>query len=140
MEPDTPSYANQLAHRFDDEADAARLAGVDNVVCPSDELDRLVAQGERLVYVVTLRRTLIVAPQLRHGFEVRHPVLAGGEAVLAAGEVELAHGGEDKIVLELNNKSGHYGPPAACLGLVAKVLVDLGYAVPPDVILPYPGD
>lgn len=92
------------------------------------------------MFVVTIQRELIVAPQTKNGFEIRHPVLAGGQDVLAAGELELVHGGNTKLVLELTNKSGHYQPQPRCLDVAVQVLEDLGYRVPPDVLRPYPGE
>ena len=92
------------------------------------------------MFVVTIQRELIVAPQIKNGFEIRHPVLAGGQDVLAAGELELVQGGGTKLVLDLTNKSGHYGPDRRCLDVAVKVLEGLGYTVPPDVVRPYPGE
>jgi hypothetical protein len=91
------------------------------------------------VYVLTLGRSLKIALQVHKGHEIRHPVLAEGGSVLAAGEIEIAHGGDQKVVLELTNKSGHYEPPAATLDLVVSHLEALGYDVPADVVQPYQG-
>lgn len=132
------SYENRLKDDYADEVAAAATAGVHGVECPSEAFDMLVAAAERLVFVVTLQRQLIVAAQLKNGFEIRHPVLAGGEDVLAAGELELVHGDGMKIVLEVTNKSGHYEPAADCLETARQVLEELGYIVPPTVIRPYP--
>lgn len=89
---------------------------------------------------MTVQRELIVAPQLKNGFEIRHPVLAGGQDVLAAGELELVQGGGAKFVIDLTNKSGHYEPEPGCLDEAVRILKDLGFTVPPDVVRPYPGD
>ena len=132
-------YRNQLAESYREEADAARAARVAGVTCPSEEFEMLAAEGERLVFVVRLDRALIVAPQLHRGFEVRHPVLAGGAAVLAAGEIELVYFTDVRVVLDLTNKSGHYRPHASCLEVTVEVLVELGFEVPAGVIRPYPG-
>lgn len=133
-------YANRLPDDYAEEAAAARAAGLTGIPCPGDEFDRLVAEGERLVFVITTERMLIVAPQIRNGFEIRHPVLAAGRDVLAAGEIQLVQGGGLQLVLELTNKSGHYEPDSACLKVAVEVLQDLGYIVPPDVVRPYPGE
>ncbi len=137
-EPET--YTNRLPDEFADEMAAAKAAKVTAVSCPGDEFDELVAEGERLVFVVTIQRELVVAPQIKNGFEIRHPVLAGGRDVLAAGEIELVHGGDAKFVLDLTNKSGHYEPDPGCLDAAVKILEDLGFTVPPDVVRPYPGE
>lgn len=118
---------------------AAKAAKSVGVSCPGDAFDLLVAEGERLVFVITIQRELIVAPQIKNGFEIRHPVLAGGEDVLAAGELELVQGGGTKLVVDVTNKSGHYEPEPRCLDVAVKILEDLGYTVPPDVVRPYPG-
>lgn len=137
--PDDPLYENGLKESYDEEAERAHEAGVVGVRCPSDEFNTLAAEGERLVFVVTVDRELIVAPQLHRGFEIRHPVLAGGAPVAAAGELEVLDAGSVRVVLDLTNKSGHYEPDAACLTIATEVLVDLGFEVPPEVVRPYPG-
>jgi hypothetical protein len=134
------TYENRLKEAYADEVAAAKAAKITGVSCPGDDFDQLVAEGERLVFVVTIQRELIVAPQIKNGFEIRHPVLAGGQNVLAAGELELVHGGDMKLVLTLTNKSGHYEPEPGCLDVAVQVLEHFGYTVPPDVVRPYPGE
>lgn len=133
-------FANRLAEDYSDELAAATAAKVAGVSCPGEAFDQLVAEGDRLVFVVTIQRELIVAPQLKNGFEIRHPVLAGGQDVIAAGEIELVQGGGAKFVIDLTNKSGHYEPEPGCLDAAVQILEDLGFTVPPDVVRPYPGD
>jgi hypothetical protein len=137
-EPET--YANRLTEDYADELAAATAAKVAGVSCPGEAFDQLVAEGDRLVFVVTIQRELVVAPQLKNGLEIRHPVLAGGQVVLAAGEIELVQGGGMKLVLDLTNKSGHYEPEPRCLDVAAQVLDELGYTVPPGAVRPYPGE
>lgn len=137
---ESETYANRLAGEYADEVAAAKAAKVAGVSCPGDDFDQLVAEGERLVFVVTIQRELIVAPQIKNGFEIRHPVIAGGQDVLAAGELELVQGGGTKLVLDLTSKSGHYEPGPRCLAVAVQVLEDLGYTVPGDVVRPYPGE
>ncbi len=135
---DDEQYENRLTGSYDEEFDAARGARVGGVICPGDEFDQLAARGDRLVFVVTTGRTLIVAPQLERGFEIRHPVLAGGAPVLAAGELDILVAGTTRIVLVLTNKSGHYEPLQSCLVVAVEVLVALGFEVPAEVVQPYP--
>jgi hypothetical protein len=130
-------YENRLTGSYDEEFDAAREARVGGVICPGDEFDQLAARGDRLVFVVTIGRTLIVAPQLERGFEIRHPVLAGGAPVLAAGELDILVAGPVRIVLELTNKSGHYEPHQSCLVVAVEVLVGLEFEVPAEVVHPF---
>lgn len=136
---ESETYENRLKDVYADEAAAAKAARIIGVPCPGDGFDQLVAEGERLVFVVTVHRELIVAPQIKNGFEIRHPVLAWGQDVLAAGELELVQGGGMKLVLDLTNKSGHYEPEPDCLDVAVQVLEELGYTVPPEVVRPYPG-
>ncbi|MFZ1489495.1 MAG: hypothetical protein WAS51_06110 [Ilumatobacteraceae bacterium] len=137
--PDETLYENGLTDSYAEEVERAHEAGVGGVLCPSDEFDRLAAEGERLVFVVTVDRMLVVAPQLERGFEIRHPVLAGGEPVLAAGELAVLDAGRVRVVLDLTNQSGHYEPGASCLAIAAEVLIGLGFEVPAEVVRPYPG-
>ena len=94
----------------------------------------LAASGEPLIYVVTERRELVIAPRLAWNGPVAHPVLCNGEPVLAAGEVSLAVANEVKMVLELNNMSGHYRPGVESLSLVVEAFEALGFEVPQDVV------
>jgi hypothetical protein len=113
---------------------------VAGVSCPSFDFNRLVAEGDRLVFVVTEDRALVVARQVFKGFEIRHPVLALAQPVLTAGEIEVIHAGATKLVTDLTNKSGHYEPHADSLVVAVDVLLRLGYDVPPTVVRPFPGD
>ena len=133
-------YENNLAVFYDEELEAAEMVGVAGVRCPGEEFNRLAAEGERLVFVVTEHRELIVALQVFNGFEIRHPVLANGQRVLAAGEIEILHVGAVKLVTDLTNKSGHYEPHADTLDVAVEVLTRHGYDVPPEVVRPYPGE
>lgn len=119
---------------------AAEDAGVRGVPCPGSDFNRLVAAGDRLIFVVTVDRQLIVASQVLRGFEVRHSVLAKGQPVLTAGEIEIVAADTFKCVVEITNKSGHYRPDAASLEVAIDLLKDLGFEVPADVVQPYPGE
>jgi hypothetical protein len=114
--------------------EAARIARVVPVRCPSDAFEDLVALGDRLVYVVTRARELIVAPELTNGFEICHSVLASGEPVLAAGSLDVIWAGDYKAVLTLTHQRGHYRPDPSCLVVVAEVLSGLGFDVPAEVV------
>ena len=133
-------YENTLAGFYDEELEAAEVVGVAGVPCPGAEFNRLAAEGERLVFVVTEHRELIVALQVFNGFEIRHPVLAKGQRVLAAGEIEVLQVGAIKLVTDLTNKSGHYEPHTDSLKVAVEVLTRLGYDVPSEVVRPYPGE
>jgi hypothetical protein len=138
LPPDPPTYPNLFPHLYAEEADSARTSAVGGVACPSEGFDSLVAKGERLVFVITQGWQVIVAPQVTRGFEIRHPVLASGEDVLAAGEIELVYWGREKHVLEINNRSGHYEPNEGCLDVAVQVLRELGYTVDPAAVVRYP--
>jgi len=129
-----------MAQFLAEEVNDAHSAGVKWVACPGPEFDRLVGYTDRFIFVVAETRQLIVAPQLANGFEIRHSVLADGNPVLAAGELEVIHGAGLKYVTDLTSKSGHYDPRGACLDLVVELLIGLGYHVPDDAVRPYAGD
>ncbi|MBK6576594.1 MAG: hypothetical protein IPG17_10425 [Sandaracinaceae bacterium] len=76
-------------------------------------------------YVVDLGGTLRLAHR-----RTEHVACAGGESVLAAGEVEFALDGEDGEVQFLSNNSSGYCPDVACLPAVLRALRVAGAVAP----------
>lgn len=80
------------------------------------------ATSEGATYVVDLAGRLRLAPR-----RSEHIDCAGGQAVLAAGEVRFARGG---AVVELTNLSTGYCPDPECWPAVAAALASAGVAAP----------
>lgn len=133
-------YQNQYPDWYPDELDAAKSSGSVIALCPGADFDAIAARSDQLVYVVTEERRLIVALRIENGVEIRHPVLAQGLSVLAAGELDIVVSGQEKIVIRLTNRSGHYRPGHDCLDVAADVLTELGFTVDPSVIERYEED
>jgi hypothetical protein len=132
-------YRNRSPELLPQELDDARSAGVIPATFPGQHFNELVDQNRRLVYVLTLRFQLIIAPQLTGTFEIDHPALCQGEDVLAAGELDLVRIEREYVVMDLSNKSGHYRPDGSCLDLVREFMLDLGFQVLEEVLDPYTG-
>ena len=91
---------------------------------PSDAFEQLASDGEPLIYVVSKQNEFIVAEDV---VDAHHSVLVFGEDVLAAGQASLLAMGESRIVLDLDNQSGHYRPRDESIHFAAAILVDLGF-------------
>jgi hypothetical protein len=125
LAPEPRLYANQLRRELDAEIDRFREAEVQWAKAPSEAFERLAADGEPLIYVVSRRHELIVA---EHVVDAHHSVLVNGDEVLAAGQVSLLVMGDLRIVLDLDAQSGHYLPSYESVYFAAVTLVDLGFA------------
>lgn len=82
------------------------------------------AMTEGATYVVDERGALRVAPR-----RSEHIDCAGGESVLAAGEIRFSRGG---AVVEVSNQSTGYCPDPDCWQAVAAALRSAGIAGPVD--------
>jgi hypothetical protein len=134
---DVPTvYANLYPGSLPSELRAAAEAGVELFTAPSAQFDALAEAGERLIYVVLPDGILVVSGQTVGRVQVRHSVLAGGGDVIAAGEVELIQAEEEKMVIELTNKSGHYEPEASSLDWAADCFRGIGFEVAPGALSP----
>jgi hypothetical protein len=131
------AYTNRLSARLDAELTEANELGIRGIEAPSAAFDALVALGQRLIYVVTTSYSVVVCERNVQLRVARHSVIAVGESVFAAGEVEVSWVDHLKLVIELTNTSGHYRPGAECLDLAAQAFRSLGFIVPDGAILPY---
>jgi hypothetical protein len=129
-----PLYPNISPSSYSDELAAAELSGITSAVAASPEFLLLAVGGDPLIYVVTRSQNLVVATQFVPAGRMGHAVLAHGEAVLAAGEVSLFVLEEIRVVIRLNNKSGHYEPGRSCLALAAQVFQHHGFEIPDGAI------
>lgn len=127
-------YINSMSHNYDSEVRIAHQAGCTWGTAPGEDFMRIADEGDRLIYVVTEERELIIAAISP---SITHAVIATGLPVLAAGECDVAVYGEFKMVLDVSNKSGHYLPDAGCLDLVQEVFEDLDFVVGPGVFSSY---
>lgn len=84
------------------------------------------ALGEGATYVVDLQARLRLAPR-----RSEHVACAGGEEVLAAGEIRFRRAGTQLTVAEVSNQSTGYCPDTDCWGAVALALGRAGMTPPP---------
>ncbi|XXF78022.1 hypothetical protein P2318_33995 [Myxococcaceae bacterium GXIMD 01537] len=107
---------------------AAAPAGTP-ILTPRDVATWLEATPDALVegatYVVDLQGRLRLAPR-----RSEHVACAGGEDVLAAGEIRFQRGAPSPSVAELSNQSTGYCPDTACWAAIAGALTRAGLNPP----------
>lgn len=130
------SYRNLDPAALPDEIDAALRAGVEPVEVSSVEFDRLVAEADKMIYVVAGGR-MMASQRWARGAFITHAVLADGGPVEAAGEFEVVELGDAKVVTALNNKSGHYRPGSQSLDIAREAFEERGLRVLPTGIKRY---
>ena len=118
------------------ERNAARRGGVEAADVPSVEFDRLVAEAERMIYVVVGDR-LLASKRRAMGEHITHAVLADGEPVQAAGEFEVIELEGARVVAALNNVSGHYQPGPESLDVARRAFEARGLRVLPTGVEQY---
>ena len=118
------------------EMEAAGRADVEAVEVPSVEFDWLVAEAERMIYVVAGGR-LLASKRWAMGEHITHAVLADGGPVHAAGEFEVIELGGVKVVAVLNNMSGHYRPGSDSLDVARETFEACELRVLPDGVEQY---
>lgn len=85
---------------------------------------------EGATYVVDLQGRLRLAPR-----RSEHVACAGGEEVLAAGEIRFRHSGNGLAVAEVSNQSTGYCPDTSCWDAAALALERAGLTPPPGFTL-----
>ena len=102
------------------------------VIASLDDLERWLsahpeAASEGATYVVDLQGRLRLAPR-----RSEHIDCAGGQVVLAAGEVRFGRAADRRVVVrEVSNQSTGYCPDPDCWPAVAAALSAAGLAAPP---------
>ena len=133
-------YPNLFPERYARELADATTDGATWASAPSDAFEALAKGGEPLVYVVTVDRNLTLSERVVGSRHAHHSVIAANQAVIAAGEVSLFVAGSDRIVLTLNERSGHYQPGRECLVGAREAFEQQGFWVPDDAVRSYTGD
>ena len=100
------------------------------------EFDWLVAEAERMIYVVAGGR-LLASKRWAMAEQITHAVLADGGPVHAAGEFEVIELGGVKVVAALNNMSGHYRPGSDSLDVAREAFEARELRVLPDGVEQY---
>ena len=129
-------FYNLDSESLSEELQAAWTVGARPIVVPSDAFLNLAATGERLVYAVVDDVLLVSGLFVQH-HRITHAVLAAGRPVSAAGEVELLAEPGFMVVMELNNRSGHYQPDRQSLEVAKAAFEARGFRVPDESIRPY---
>ena len=124
------TYHNRYPRALAQEMEAARRVGAAPVEVPSDAFDALIAEEDRMIYVVAGGR-LLVSKRLVLGEHISHAVIADGEPVQAAGEFEVVEEQEATVVSILNNMSGHYRPAGASLTAAQEAFEAAGLRIRP---------
>lgn len=123
------TYSNRLPEQFQADLEDAERLGAEPMSPDDPRFDELrqqaEAEAEPLNYVVTEQGELIVGPSRVGGKEIRHSVLADGEPVRAAGQVDLA----GNTVTYIDNDSGHYQPSADSLTVATDSWERAGFTV-----------
>ena len=130
VEPvERPSFSNKTPSSLEVEMAAVGETGFEPMSPKDPAFDRARETweegGDAVNYVVTEQGELKVGPQKVGDVHIHHSVLAGGEPVLAAGQVQLA---ADRVI-SLDNESGHYHPSAESLDVAARAWEDAGFMV-----------
>ena len=124
-----PSRPWCVAHS-DGSAEVGHVEARDGLLVWSDSLEPLdascVPAGEcrdgLAIYVMLASGALYATFSSN---SVHHPALADGAPVAACGTMLIRHG----RLLMVDNCSGHYRPPAACLEVVVRRMRDMGVSV-----------
>nr|WP_052477899.1 hypothetical protein [Kibdelosporangium sp. MJ126-NF4]CEL14849.1 Phage tail fiber protein [Kibdelosporangium sp. MJ126-NF4]CTQ96520.1 Phage tail fiber protein [Kibdelosporangium sp. MJ126-NF4] len=88
----------------------AKRLGVSPIRLGTPEFDALVQSGEKMKWAVLRDGSVRVIPKVKHGEEIKHPVLSGGDDVRSAGECEIAGSADAGYFgLNIDLESGHYG-------------------------------
>lgn len=123
-----PTWKNQLPNDLAAEMAYARARNFEPLLADSRALKALCDDGTPVKFVVTRDVQLRFGPD-----DIKHPVLAPNQDVLAAGFVTLIlYPGMPKTVAELNNNSGHFRPPASSLAVAREAFQRAGFTVPPS--------
>ncbi|OUL61972.1 SpvB/TcaC N-terminal domain-containing protein [Flavobacterium sp. AJR] len=105
---------NQLPERLPEELAAAESVGVRPEIATAETIESatLASDVGNIKWVLTEEGQLIVAPHTVEGVEISHAVLAENQAIISAGEANIANG---SIGLDISNSSGHFMPPNSTL-------------------------
>lgn len=126
-------YRDLYPERLNEELALAARLGVRACRVGSPEFDAAIQLGP-IKWVVTRDWELLCIPQAVHGREVMHPIMAHGQDVRAAGRA-LVDGAEGRyVLLELNNWSNHYQPPAESLAIGVDAFERAGIPVLPQAV------
>lgn len=116
-----PVFENQLPSQLAQELQIAEDLGVTPMTVNDDGFDELVNSGT-IIWAIDTNRQLFFAPNT-----VNHTVLTNGEAVISAGEVDIAPDGNGGyILLTINNQSVHYQPGEASLEVAREIFSQNG--------------
>jgi len=120
------TYPNQMADNY-----AYELADADNAFSissanggisgpasvDSPEFNQILAEaaesGELIKFTVNPDGSFVISPHTVGGIEINHSVLANGGGVEAAGEAYVFSDGAGGYLIDGENHSGHYQPPAS---------------------------
>ena len=132
--PEPPRFLFESRRPYDAQLDAFRKSGGDpqKSVRPQGPADLAAFDGSR-AYVVLSSSVLVLAPSARGTTPVwTHPILAGGEAVLAAGYLRVERQGDKLAKVYVDADSDAYCPTSDALRVTVGALEAL--KVPREVL------
>jgi RHS repeat-associated protein len=113
-------FNNDLDELLDIELEIANSLGVKPVLLGSDDFAKI-ANHDVLKFVVTKDGQLFLAPHTVGGHEISHAVIARGNAVLTAGQVNISTFGDIRFGIGISNHSGHYLPSGDSLDIAIEI-------------------
>ena len=124
-------FKNQMAGSLQQELSTARSLNVSSLSPATGQFDNLVNSGETVKWAVSKSGELKFVPHSKHGTEISHAVIHGGDDVIAAGEASIVSlGGGRYMALQFSNRSGHYRPSSQSLTAGKQSFERLGIEVP----------
>jgi len=122
-------FENQFPEMLADELDAAEAAGATVVRAGGAGFDAAVNEGT-IKFVVTESGDLMAVGHTVNGVEISHAVISGGDAVLTAGEADVAGSAGNYVGLRIANWSGHFTPSEASLSIARELFARIGITFP----------
>lgn len=123
-----PLYRNVDAHTLARETADARAARITPFDITDTSALRRASEDATLLKWVLLQDGGVRLARI----ETTHAVIAGGQDVVAAGELSIASFGRTLVAIDFRNTSGHYRPSPEVIDIAAPFFEAHGVIVPPS--------
>lgn len=116
------TFSNQLPEKLEEEKDFANAIGVEPIRADHPGFSELVDSGEPLIWAIDVQGNLVFSLGT-----INHSVLVDGGPVISAGEVNLVSDGQGGyVIVDINNRSGHYQPSEESLEIAVEIFKSYG--------------